>query len=221
MRNKPWAGPELDACPFFIRHPEELRGKWQDWFLKKQPVHLELGCGKGWFLAELAPRHPEINYIGIDLKDAVLAPARRVLVRAFQEKPVENVALTAQDIERLMSVMNEQDSVDRIYINFCNPWPRPRHYKRRLTYPTRLKEYRRILRPGAELWFKTDDEALYRDTIRYLEESGYQILWQTEDLHQALDAEEDLRAMTEHEKMFSEKGIRIKALQAMPKFQEL
>ena len=77
MRNKPWAGPELDACPFFIRRPADMLGKWHSWFTKTQPIHLELGCGKGWFLAELAPKHPEINYVGIDLKDAVLAPARR------------------------------------------------------------------------------------------------------------------------------------------------
>lgn len=216
MRNKPWAGPELDACPFFIRRPADMLGKWHGWFTKTQPIHLELGCGKGWFLAELAPKHPEINYVGIDLKDAVLAPARRVIVSSFGERPVENVALTAQDIERLMMVMDERDSVDRIYINFCNPWPKPRHYKRRLTYPTRLMDYRKLMRPGAELWFKTDDMPLYKDTLRYLEESGYRILWQTEDLHNAEDAEEDMRAMTEHEKMFSEKGIRIKALRAIP-----
>ena len=179
MRNKPWAGPELDACPFFIRRPADMLGKWHSWFTKTQPIHLELGCGKGWFLAELAPKHPEINYVGIDL-------------------------------------MDERDSVDRIYINFCNPWPKPRHYKRRLTYPTRLMDYRKLMRPGAELWFKTDDMPLYKDTLRYLEESGYRILWQTEDLHNAEDAEEDMRAMTEHEKMFSEKGIRIKALRAIP-----
>ena len=216
MRNKPWAGPELDACPFFIRKPAELLGKWQDWFPKKQPVHLELGCGKGWFIADLALKHPDINYIGIDLKDAVLAPARRVIVSSFGEKAVENVALTAQDIERLMTVMDERDTVDRIYINFCNPWPKPRHYKRRLTYPTRLNDYRRLLKPGAELWFKTDDLPLFRDTLRYLEESQYRVLWKTEDLHASLDAEEDLRAMTEHEKMFTEKGIAIKALRAVP-----
>ena len=79
-----------------------------------------------------------------------------------------------------------------------------------------MNDYRRLLKPGAELWFKTDDLPLFRDTLRYLEESQYRVLWKTEDLHASLDAEEDLRAMTEHEKMFTEKGIAIKALRAVP-----
>ena len=76
MRNKPWAGPELDACPFFLRHPAEQKGHWHEWFRTPGPIHLELGCGKGYFIAGLAPVHPEIRYIGIDLKDTVLAPGQ-------------------------------------------------------------------------------------------------------------------------------------------------
>ncbi len=216
MRNKPWVGPELEACPFFVRRPVEQLGKWQEYFEKRQPVHLELGCGKGWFIAGLAPEHPEINYIGIDLKDVVLAVACREITKAFRDQPIKNVALTAQDIERLRQIMDERDSVERIYINFCNPWPRPKHHKRRLTFPTRLQEYGSLLSPGGELWFKTDDDALYQDTLGYLKESGYTILWQTADLHACEDACSDMRAMTEHEKMFSEKGIPIKALRAIP-----
>lgn len=76
MRNKPWAAPELDACEFFVRSPSEQIGKWHSFFPRRQPIHLELGCGKGFFIAGMAPKHPEINYIGIDLKDAVLGPCK-------------------------------------------------------------------------------------------------------------------------------------------------
>lgn len=77
MRRKPWARPELAACPFFVDHPQENRNSWKQWFAKEQPLHLELGCGKGMFTAQLAASHPEINYIGVDIKSEVLAVARR------------------------------------------------------------------------------------------------------------------------------------------------
>ena len=100
MRNKPWATPELNACPFFVRGPERMAGKWQDWFSQKQPIHLELGCGKGWYIAGLAPKNPNINYLGVDLKDIVLAPAKRIVEAAFAEigQPVDNVGLTAYNV---------------------------------------------------------------------------------------------------------------------------
>ena len=215
MRNKPWAGPELDACPFFIRNPQQQRGAWHDWFGNGNPLHLELGCGKGFFIAGAAPQNPGINYLGIDLKDVVLAPAKRKIESAFDGAPVDNVALTAFDIERLALIMNERDTVERIYINFCNPWPRPRHKKRRLTYPTRLAEYKKLLSPGGERWFKTDDDGLFHDTIQYVKDSGFMISALTYDLPlEPLDGVENFQ--TEHELMFREKGIPIKALRACP-----
>ena len=83
MRSKPWAKPELEACPFFLRHPEQQKGRWHEWFPEEGAIHLELGCGKGYFIAGLAPLHPELHYIGIDLKDVILAPAKRVIEAAF------------------------------------------------------------------------------------------------------------------------------------------
>lgn len=211
IRAKPWAGPELDACPFFLRNPQRMKNKWLSWFPCRQPLHVELGCGKGWFLAGLAPKHPEINYLGIDLKDAVLAPGKRLIEQAYGEAPIDNVALTAYDIERLPDIMGAEDRISRLYINFCNPWPKPRHHKRRLTHPRLLKLYRPLLEPDAELWFKTDDTPLFTATLRYLRESGFEVIAQTDDLH-AQDCPDNV--MTEHEKMFSEKGIPIKALKA-------
>jgi tRNA (guanine-N7-)-methyltransferase len=212
MRNKPWATPELDACEFFVRNPSEQIGKWHAFFPRKQPIHLELGCGKGLFIAGMAPKHPEINYIGIDLKDAVLGPAKRNIERAFQEqnKKPDNVVLMAQDIERLLTVMNSNDTVERIYILFCNPWPKAKHNKRRLTYPRMLESYKQILAKGGEIHFKTDDAPLFNDSVAYFKESGFEISRITYDLHADSWPEENV--LTEHEKMFMEQGIKIKAL---------
>ena len=213
MRNKPWAAPELDACDFFVRNPAQYMGKWHSFFQRRQPIHLELGCGKGLFIAGLAPENPQINYMGIDLKDAVLAPAKRNIEQAFQQqggKPA-NVVLMAQDIERILTVMNSDDTVDRICINFCNPWPKAKHHKRRLTYPRQLENYKQILAGGGEIHFKTDDDSLFDDSLVYFEESGFEILTLTYDLHAGGYRE---NVLTEHEKMFMEKGVKIKALVA-------
>ena len=211
MRAKPWAGPELDACPFFLRNPQRMKNEWLGWFSRRQPLHLELGCGKGWFLAGMGPQHPDINYLGIDMKDAVLAPGKRLIEQAYGDRPVDNLALTAYDIERLPDILGEQDRISRLYINFCNPWPKPRHHKRRLTHPRQLALYRPLLQPDAELWFKTDDAPLFEATLQYLEEARFQVFAQTQDLHALADPQ---NIMTEHEKMFSERGIPIKALKA-------
>lgn len=213
MRYKPWATKELDTCPFFIRHPEQCLGKWHSLFPSSQPVELELGCGKGLFLAGLAPANPQVNYIGIDLKDTVLGPAKRNLEAAYHEvgREPDNVLLTALNIERIAEDMGPEDIVRRIYINFCNPWPKPKHHKRRLTHPRQLESYKKILAPGGEIAFKTDDDALFADTLCYLAESGFVVTEKTYDLH-AENRPDDIP--TEHELMFVERGIKIKALWA-------
>ena len=214
MRYKPWATRELDECPYFIRHPEECLGKWHGLFSHDQPVELELGCGKGLFLAGMAPAHPEVNYLGVDLKDTVLGPARRNIEAAFQEagRAPDNVLLTAMNIERISASMGSGDLVRRIYINFCNPWPKPRHHKRRLTYPTQLEQYQKILAPGGELVFKTDDDYLFVDTLGYLDGCGFRVEEKTYDLY---GDKWPGNVQTEHEIMFLEKGIKIKALRAV------
>lgn len=216
MRNKPWATPELNACKFFIRNAEQYRGKWNTAFERRQPIHLELGCGKGLFIAGLAPKNPQINYMGVDLKDAVLAPAKRYIEQAFhaENKEPDNVVLLAQDIERILQIMSPEDTVQRIYINFCNPWPKDKHNKRRLTHPRQLESYKQFLAKDGEIWFKTDDDPLFADTLGYLEESGFEVLRQTYDLHGENFPD---NVMTEHEKKFMEQGVKIKALVARVK----
>jgi tRNA (guanine-N7-)-methyltransferase len=214
MRTKPWARPELAVCSYFVKEPQEYKGKWKEWFPKKQPLQLELGCGKGTFMAELALKNPTVNYLAIDINSDVLGVARRNIESTFSKanRSVQNIALMSFDIERILLMMDENDAVERIYINFCNPWPKGKHHKKRLTHTRQLEKYKRILADGGEIFFKTDDEDLYLATLRYLETSGYEVIYQTTDLH-ALQSEMNTNnIMTEHEKMFAEQGIPIKAL---------
>lgn len=215
MRKKAWARPELAQCPYFIDDPTELKGKWNDWFPKIQPLHLELGCGKCTFTAELAAQHPEINYLGIDISSDVLGVARRNFEARYQQehRPVTNVALTAYDIEKIPDILNKDDRIEKLYINFCNPWPKVRHHKKRLTHTKQLALYKTFMMPGAELHFKTDDSDLYLATLRYFTESGLEILWKTTDLHSCTDSPQ-CRITSEHEDRFTEQGIPIKAIVA-------
>ena len=213
IRYKKWARPELEASPFYIDNPEEYKGKWKTLFKNADnPIHLELGCGKGQFIAEIASRNLDINYIAIDLVDAMLGLAKRNIETTYKEKNlnIDNVIITRFDIERVLMVLNREDNIKRIYINFCNPWPRGKHRKKRLTHTRQLEKYKEFLVPNAEVYFKTDDDDLFESSLGYFEETGFKVIAKTEDLHKNPIFENNIE--TEHEKMFSEQGIKIKAL---------
>ena len=179
---------------------------------KISPCIQNFGCGKGSFIAKLAVQNPEINYLGIDIKSEVLGLAKRNIEKEYlkAQREIDNVLITAYEIEIIQNILNEKDLVDRIYINFCNPWPKPRHNKKRLTHTKQLEKYKVFLKPGGEIYFKTDDYNLYKATIKYLEETGFKIIKQTEDLHKEPIWENNIE--TEHEKMFEEQGITTKAI---------
>ena len=212
IRYKKWARPELEASSFYIDNPEEYKGKWKEVFENNNPIHLELGCGKGQFIANLAVENPNINYIAIDLVDAMLGLAKRNIEEKYKEKNMEpkNIRLTRFDIERIMLILDKTDEIERIYINFCNPWPKGKHRKKRLTHTRQLEKYKTFLKEGGEIYFKTDDEDLFNSSIKYFEETGFKIVRLTRDLHSDNIFEKNI--VTEHEKMFSEQGIKIKAL---------
>lgn len=212
MRNKPWARPELEACSYFIGEPSEMKGKWLERFPKQQPVHIELGCGKGVFAAESGTANPGINYIAMDIEYKMLGVARRKISAMYEEKgmQVDNLLLTVCNIERISEIFLPDERIaDRIYINFCNPWPRNKHKKHRLTHPRQLEQYKAIMKPGAQIRFKTDDDGLFDDSLEYFAECGFKITYLTRDLHKE-DFPENI--MTEHEKMFSDEEIPIKFL---------
>ena len=214
IRFKPWARPELEASYFYEDIPEKHIGKWKEKFKNQnQPLHIELGCGKGSFISELAFRNQDINYIAIDLVDAMLGLAKRKVEERYNENniKVDNLMLVRYDIERINNIINREDDVKRIYINFCNPWPKAKHKKKRLTHTRQLEHYKEFLKQGNEIYFKTDDDGLFEDSLKYFEEAGFEILNKTYDLHNE-DILDGKNIITEHEKMFSDEGIKIKAL---------
>ena len=212
IRFKAWARPELEASKFYVDNPQEWKGKWKKFFKNPNlPIHLELGCGKGQFISQLAVKNDNINYIAIDLVDAMLGLAKRNIENTYSEanKEINNVVLTRFDIERILLMLDETDKIERIYINFCNPWPKGKHRKKRLTHTRQLEKYNKFLTSNGEIYFKTDDDDLFKSSLLYFEESGFEIVKKTYDLHSENISD---NIETEHEKMFSEQGIKIKAL---------
>ena len=204
IRFKPWARPELEASKFYIDNPEEYKGKWKEAF--KEPsneLHLELGCGKGSFISQLAVKNHNINYLAIDLVDAMLGLAKRNIEQKYNEnkKEIDNIIITRYDIERILNILNLEDNVKRIYINFCNPWPRGKHHKKRLTHIRQLDKYKQFLQKNGEIFFKTDDDSLFADSLLYFKQTD-------------LEKEENFwdNIVTEHEQMFMNEGIKIKAV---------
>ena len=212
IRFKAWARPELEASSFYILEPEKIKGKWREEFKEtNKPLHLELGCGKGGFISQISVKNPDINYIAIDLVDAMLGLAKRKIEETYKNnnRETDNVLITRFDIERIPLIFDEKDAVDRIYINFCNPWPKGKHRKKRLTHTRQLEKYKQFLKPNGEVYFKTDDDDLFDASLTYFEETGFEIIKKTYDLHSE-ETQENIR--TEHEEMFSKEGIKIKSL---------
>ena len=210
IRRKKWVDKELEECPFYFDSPIDKKGKWVEYFNNVNPIHLELGCGKGTFIAKLAKMNPQINYIAVDIIDTMLGLAKRSVGKEYGENLVNNLVLARMDIERIFLILDETDIIDRIYINFCNPWPKGKHRKKRLTYPKQLELYKAFLKKNGEIHFKTDDDGLFEDSLKYFKESGFDVIKQTRDLHNDNIFENNI--ITEHEDMFSSQGIKIKAL---------
>ena len=208
LRKKWWARPELEASKLFVSNPRELKGKWKEEFGNNNPIHLELGCGRGQFLTRKSEQYPNINHIAVDLKDEVLVYALRKVQESEQE--INNARIVALNIS-FISELFEKDEIEKIYINFCNPWPKERHNKRRLTHTRFLTEYKKFLKPGSQIWFKTDDRGLFDDSLEYFKECGFELNFVTYDLHKS-DFKDNV--MTEYESKFTERGMKIMALVA-------
>ena len=147
--------------------------------------------------------------------EAMLGLSKRNIENEYNLDDPENLWLIRANIEQISKVFGKKDEIDGIYINFCNPWPKSKHNKRRLTHPRQLNQYKTFLKTNGKIYFKTDDDELFNASIEYLNESGFEIISKTYDLHKDQIFEENIE--TEHEKMFSEQGIKIKALIAVYK----
>ncbi|MBR5502163.1 MAG: tRNA (guanosine(46)-N7)-methyltransferase TrmB [Oscillospiraceae bacterium] len=219
LRNRPWAAGELDACPYYIKDFAQNHGKWHEAFANGNSIWLELGCGKGLYIAATAPKRPDINFIAADIKGLMLAYARRYIEAAFAAvgKSVDNVKLLSVDASRIQNAFSPEDKVQRIIINFCNPWPKPHHYKRRLIHTKQLLLYREFLADDGEIYFKTDSDMLYEAAPAYFEEAGYEILEDLADYYSRYELDE--AALTEHERKFLGEGLPIHFMRAKKKAQ--
>ena len=205
MRRKPWTEPKLAACPYFIEEPSSHRGHWRECFdHPDRPLYLEIGCGKGVSTVQMAHANPEINYIAIDEVRTVLAVSVRNTEREYEGESPENLVFSEADAMRIYDTFSAADGIGRIYISFPNPWDeRAKHHKRRLTHPRQLFQYREFLAPGSEIWFKTDNDALFTATKRYMGECGFEIVHLTDDLHASGFAP---NYMSEHERLYVGQG---------------
>ena len=193
---------------YFVTGPEEYRGRWSEVFGNDHPLFLEMGCGKGKFLTELARRHPEYNYIGVEGQE-------RVFLRAAQrahEAELSNIRFIGQFLQRPSECFGPGE-IEGLYLNFSDPWPKARHAKRRLTHHRYLEEYGKILKPGGTVAFKTDGDGMFEFSLEEFRDFGATILEISWDLHASpLKAKE---ITTEYEEKFREWGEPIKYMKAV------
>ena len=199
LRNVPGARETIIENQFSIQEPEQKKGKWAEVFGNDHPIHIEVGMGKGQFIIEMAKRNPEINYIGIEKYSSVLVRA----VEKLEDFEQNNLRLIRMDAENIEEVF-DKDEVDRIYLNFSDPWPKDRHSKRRLTSTRFLERYNNILTPEGRVMFKTDNKDLFDFSLEQVEEAGWILENHTYDLHHSEYNEGNV--MTEYEEKFSAKG---------------
>jgi tRNA (guanine-N7-)-methyltransferase len=202
VRHKPWAKERIEQHPqYIVANPEQYKGEWHEVFEKNQPLHIEVGTGKGQFITEMARANPTINYIGIELYDSVIITALERLI----EENLPNLKLLNVNAADLGQYFAKND-VSQVYLNFSDPWPKGRHEKRRLTYKGFLKIYEDILVDGGEIHFKTDNQGLFEYSLMSFSAYGLLLKYVSLDFHKS-DYEGNI--MTEYEEKFSEKGSRI------------
>ena len=205
LRNIPGAKDAVLESPFTIQEPESRKGLWAAAFPKKQPLHIEVGMGKGRFLMDMARLHPEINYVGIEMYDSVLLRAlQRRGELAEEGEKLPNLYFMRMDARNLPEVFDKEE-VDRIYLNFSDPWPKARHAKRRLTSREFLERYTKILAKGGVVEFKTDNRDLFEFSLEEVKEAGWTLLAHTFDLHHDEEMVKG-NVMTENEEKFSSMG---------------
>ncbi|MGM9951607.1 MAG: tRNA (guanosine(46)-N7)-methyltransferase TrmB [Lysinibacillus sp.] len=208
LRNKPWAAEYIEAHPdVIIPNPEDYKGKWHEVFGNDNPVHIEVGTGKGQFVLGMAKQNPDINYIGIELFDSVIVCALERVVEA--EKPA-NLRLLKVNGAKLQEYFAKGD-VSRVYLNFSDPWPKKRHAKRRLTHEGFLKLYESILIDNGEIHFKTDNRGLFEYSLVSMNQYGMRLNYVSLDLHAEMPED---NIMTEYEEKFSAKGQPIYRLES-------
>ena len=209
LRKIPRAGEYIASLPeLAVVGGEALKGNWQQVFDKSQPIHIEIGMGKGGFINEMARCHPEINFIGIELYDSVLLRALEKLV----ENPLPNLRLLHADATDLKQVFAKGE-ISKIYLNFSDPWPKTRHAKRRLTHEGFLNVYKEILAELGQLQLKTDNQSLFEYSLWCFNHFSMKFSDVCVDVH-GNPARYPHHVMTEYERKFHGKGQPIYLLEA-------
>lgn len=205
LKNIPGAKEAVQKSEYVVQDPQAMRGRWHEFFGKDAPLYIEVGMGKGRFIMEMARKHPDICLIGIEMYDSVL-------LRALQKKQeLEEAGVLLPNLKfirvdaRLLPEIFGKNEVDRIYLNFSDPWPKARHDKRRLTSRVFLQRYDQILKPDGKVEFKTDNRTLFDFSLEEATEAGWTIEQHTFDLHHDPEMCED-NVMTEYEEKFSSLG---------------
>ncbi|MDC3415085.1 tRNA (guanosine(46)-N7)-methyltransferase TrmB [Aquibacillus sp. 3ASR75-11] len=210
-RNKPWADDFLkEQKEVVVHHPFHHKNKWKDVFGNDHPIHIEIGSGKGQFIAGMAKQHSDINFVGIEMAKSIIITA----VQKVLETEQKNVRLINENAKDVRDIFGENE-VDKIYLNFSDPWPKSRHEKRRLTYPAFLEQYKNILKKNGEIVLKTDNRKLFEYSLVRFSKFGMMLEEVALDLHDLHDPE---NVMTEYEQRFSNKGQPIYRCRARSRF---
>ncbi len=200
LRNIPGSREVIAENDWCIQEPEVQKGNWHSLFENEHPIHIEIGMGKGQFLIALAEQNPDINYVGIEKYSSVLLRA----LQKLEETPLDNIRLIRMDAEDITAVF-APDEVDRIYLNFSDPWPKDRHAKRRLTSKEFFARYEQILKKDGLVEFKTDNVPLFDFSLEQVELADWKLFACTRDLHHD-PAMNEGNIMTEYEARFSALG---------------
>ena len=203
LKNVKGANEIIIKGRYYVEDPYINKGNWNKVFNNDNPIYIEIGIGKGKFIVENAIKYPNINFIGIEKYDSVLVRA----IQKSNELELNNLKLVRMDAKRIEEVFDNE--VDRIYLNFSDPWPKDRHYKRRLTSYVFLDKYEHIFKNNKYIIMKTDNIDLFNFSLESLTNHGYNIEFMTNDLHSLNNVD---NIMTEYEEKFSNKGIKINKL---------
>ncbi|GAA0429951.1 tRNA (guanosine(46)-N7)-methyltransferase TrmB [Lentibacillus halophilus] len=199
QRHRAWADDFLrNNTNLVIPEPEKQKGHWRELFARDLPIHLEIGTGKGQFINGMAERHPDVNFIGIELAKSIIVMAGSKIKNSGRT----NALLIHADASDLTELFAENE-IASIYLNFSDPWPKKRHAKRRLTFHTFLQQYQHILQPGGEMTLKTDNQGLFEYSLVSFSSFGLELKDVFLDLHDANDPE---NVMTEYEEKFAAQG---------------
>lgn len=208
LRNVPGSREAIAESNLAINEPQVLKGKWNEEFGNNNPIRIEIGMGKGRFITQLALENPDINYVGIEKYSSVLIRA----IEKCQDIEVPNFRFIRMEAEYICDVFNKEE-VDRIYLNFSDPWPKDRHAKRRLTSKQFFERYDNILKKDGVVEFKTDNDLLFQFSLEQVPEAGWNLVAQTWDLHNDSEMVKG-NVMTEYESKFSQMGNPIHKLVA-------